>query len=358
MSAIVAKIAPKDFNKEELDILNKAAKVIVNGGTVVFPTETVYGLGANALSSSSAQKIYKAKGRPSDNPLIVHISDYEMLELIATNISDDARILMNKFWPGPLTLIFDKKDIVPSDTTGGLNTVAVRMPSHKVALELIRLAKLPIAAPSANISTRPSITSSTYALREMADRVDMIILSDDCEIGLESTVCDMTGIPVVLRPGKISQREIFEVIAKDETHLQKLYAELENITNKVEESDDGIKGPKSPGMKYRHYSPEAKLLIAKKGEGLRVLNEVIAQNDLIKVKVFCLQKDAKLYGDRAEVIGITLEDVGKNIFTKLRQMDDNQVDLIICEVLEGNTPSEKDMAKAIMNRLIKASSNK
>lgn len=368
MSALVARVSPRDFSLEELEILEKAAQLIEQGGTVVFPTETVYGLGANGLSPLGAEKIYKAKGRPSDNPLIVHISDYEMLELIATNISAEARVLMDKFWPGPLTLIFDKKEIVPEATTGGLSTVAVRMPSHLVALELIKRAGVPIAAPSANVSGRPSITASEYALREMADRVDMILLSEDCEIGLESTVCDMTGeIPIVLRPGKISQREIFQTLATSpealENYYEKLNRHLKVLEGKV--SEDGIVGPKSPGMKYRHYSPEAKVLIANSGKGLAMLKDVVSKakaeelkGDSSFVRVFCLAKEASIYGEWAEIIGETLEEAGRNIFTRLRKMDDQGVKVIICETLEGETPSEMDLAKAIMNRLIKAASNK
>ena len=238
-----------DKDKEFLDEqLHKVANLLKAGKTVVFPTETVYGLGANALDPEAAKKIYEAKGRPSDNPLIVHISKKEDVDFLAGNISQDSKLLMEAFWPGPLTLILDKSDNVPIETTGGLMTVAIRMPSNPIARKLIDLAGVPIAAPSANISGRPSITSSKYLVEELCERVDAIIISEDSEIGLESTVIDMTAsTPVILRPGKIGKTEI------------------EKILNKEIELDPSLKdenaAPKSPGMKYKHYSPNATVIV-------------------------------------------------------------------------------------------------
>lgn len=372
MGARIARVSKENFDEADMQSLLEGGRLLREGKTVIFPTETVYGLGANALSPDAAQKIYKAKGRPSDNPLIVHISKLEMLEEIAKDVSEEAHILMENFWPGPLTIILSKKDIVPNETTAGLDTVAVRMPSHKVALKLIDIAGVPIAAPSANISGRPSITSSKYALEEMSDRVDMIILSEDCEIGIESTVLDATGdIALVLRPGKISQREIFEAIAGgDSQKLKLMNSRLAEILTSKEAgakavSDDIFDmekhAPKSPGMKYRHYSPKARVIVAKPSQNV---SEMLAKhiemkddsgNSLYKsgeIKVFCLSGSAQGYGDYAYSLGSSSMDLAKNLFTSLRKMDDMGVKLIICECF-----GKDELACAVMNRLIKASSN-
>ena len=270
-----------DKDKEFLDEqLHKVADMLKTGKTVVFPTETVYGLGANALDPEAAKKIYEAKGRPSDNPLIVHISKKEDVDFLAENISQDAKLLMEAFWPGPLTLILDKSDNVPIETTGGLMTVAIRMPSNPIARKLIDLAGVPIAAPSANISGRPSITSSKYLVEELCERVDAIIISEDSEIGLESTVIDMTAsTPVILRPGKIGKTEI------------------EKILNKEIELDPSLKdenaAPKSPGMKYKHYSPNATVIVVTGSldEMKQKINQKLSldKNKSDKVKVVCLE---------------------------------------------------------------------
>lgn len=357
MGAKIARVSKDNFEESDLQSLLEGGRILRDGGTVVFPTETVYGLGANALSPDAATKIYKAKGRPSDNPLIVHIARLEMLYEIAKDVNEDALLLMERFWPGPLTLIFNKKDIVPPETTAGLNTVAVRMPSHKVALKLIEIAGVPIAAPSANISGRPSITSSKYALEEMSERVDMIILSDDCDIGIESTVVDMTGsIPLVLRPGKISQREILEAVSGDDaqklgfmkSRISQIMAAKktgEEADLKADGSTDNIfdmekHAPKSPGMKYRHYSPKAKVIVVQELEKVReVLSEQLEMKDedgkpLYKgeeIRVFCLDGTACIYGEYAYSLGSGSLDLAKNLFTSLRKMDDMGVRVIICE---------------------------
>lgn len=368
MSAKIAKVSKDNLNETDMMSILEGAKILKAGGTVIFPTETVYGLGANALSADAAQKIYAAKGRPSDNPLIVHIASKDMLYEIADEIDDIAKLLIDKFWPGPITFIFKKKDIVPKTTTGGLETVAVRMPDHEVALKLIEVSGVPIAGPSANISGRPSITSSKYALEEMSERVDMIILSDDCEIGIESTVVDLTAkIPLVLRPGKISQREILEVASDgDSSKLLEMNNILKSILEKNKATTEDVvenskRAPKSPGMKYRHYSPKAKVLI---GQDSNEINNLILQHqDKIldngqkayldsEIKVFCLEENCKLYGDFAFSLGKTSSDLAKNIFTSLRLMDDMGVKLIVCECF-----SFDELSCAVMNRLIKASAN-
>ena len=333
-----------DKDKEFLDEqLHKVANLLKAGKTVVFPTETVYGLGANALDPEAAKKIYEAKGRPSDNPLIVHISKKEDVDFLARNISQDAKLLMEAFWPGPLTLILDKSDNVPIETTGGLMTVAIRMPSNPIARKLIDLAGVPIAAPSANISGRPSITSSKYLVEELCERVDAIIISEDSEIGLESTVIDMTAsTPVILRPGKIGKTEI------------------EKILNKEIELDPSLKdenaAPKSPGMKYKHYSPNATVIVVTGSldEMKQKINQKLSldKNKSDKVKVVCLEERVSLYDGYGISWGKNSQEAAKNLFKILRLMDEQNIEVVYFEALNSDEISE-----AVMNRLIKAAGN-
>ena len=234
------------------EIVNEAGAIIKRGGLVAFPTETVYGLGANGMDEEAAAKIYAAKGRPSDNPLILHISSIDMLEEIVSEVPDNAKILMDKFWPGPMTLVFKKKPAVPYGTTGGLDTVAVRYPSHKVALEIISASGTPIAAPSANTSGRPSPTKASHVIEDMDGKVDMIVDGGEVGIGIESTIIDVTGdVPMILRPGYITKAMVEELIG--EVLVDKV------VTAKTIEEIGGDYKPKAPGMKYRHYAPKAEL---------------------------------------------------------------------------------------------------
>ena len=333
-----------DKDKEFLDEqLHKVANLLKAGKTVVFPTETVYGLGANALDPEAAKKIYEAKGRPSDNPLIVHISKKEDVDFLAGNISQDSKLLMEAFWPGPLTLILDKSDNVPIETTGGLMTVAIRMPSNPIARKLIDLAGVPIAAPSANISGRPSITSSKYLVEELCEKVDAIIISEDSEIGLESTVIDMTAsTPVILRPGKIGKTEI------------------EKILNKEIELDPSLKdenaAPKSPGMKYKHYSPNATVIVVTGSldEMKQKINQKLSldKNKSDTVKVVCLEERVSLYDGYGISWGKNSQEAAKNLFKILRLMDEQNIEVVYFEALNSDEISE-----AVMNRLIKAAGN-
>ena len=262
MKTIIRKV---DKHNIDMQIMQEAGEILKKGGLVAFPTETVYGLGANALDEEAAKKTYAAKGRPSDNPLIVHIATLEDLEKVAKNISKDVEALANRFWPGPLTMIFEKTDIVPYGTTGGLDTVAVRMPSDPIARELILAGGGFVSAPSANTSGRPSPTTAEHVSEDLSGKIDMIIDGGSVDIGLESTILDMTvNPPMILRPGAITA-EMFEEV-------------IDHVT--IDETILGIetkKAPKAPGMKYRHYAPKAKLTIV---EG-NIREEVLAIRQLV-----------------------------------------------------------------------------
>ncbi|ADL08783.1 translation factor SUA5 [Thermosediminibacter oceani DSM 16646] len=325
----------------EPESINLAARVIKNGGLVAFPTETVYGLGANALDEKAAFKIYQAKKRPQDNPLIVHIHSPGELDKLASNVPRTARILMEKFWPGPLTIVLEKSGAVPYGTTGGLDTVAVRMPRHPVALALIRESGVPIAAPSANISGRPSPTTAGDVYEDLAGRVDIILDGGPCEVGVESTVLDLTGeVPVILRPGGVTREE------------------LEAVLGRVE-LDPGLaegQKPKSPGQKYKHYSPKARVLVV---EGpieaqVRKITELAKKltAEGKKVGIMATVQTRGYYetgcvlsvGDREAPLTIS-----SNLFSVLRKFDKLGVE----EVLAEGIP-ETGLGLAVMNRLRKA----
>lgn len=337
---LIRKIDSKNMDESLLEIY---AQMIKAGKTVIFPTETVYGLGANALDEHAALNIYKAKGRPSDNPLIVHISEMDQLEVIATGISEKAIKIMEEFWPGPLTLVFRKKDCIPYATTGGLETVAVRMPSHPVARKLISLSGVPIAAPSANISGRPSPTKPDHVKGEMDGRVDGIILEGPCEVGLESTVLDVTGeIPVILRPGGITMEQIQSVAGRVDV-------------------DPGISGmdkdapPMSPGMKYKHYSPNAQVYVVsgEHSDVVDMINGLCDQNrgKGLRTGVMCMEERLHAYkGCNAVSLGSSIEDVAAKLFDALIEMDEMGVDVVYSESFE-----ECGIGMAVMNRLLKSS---
>ncbi|TYP58759.1 L-threonylcarbamoyladenylate synthase [Thermosediminibacter litoriperuensis] len=325
----------------EPESVNLAARVIKNGGLVAFPTETVYGLGANALDEKAAFKIYQAKQRPQDNPLIVHIHSPGELEKLVSGVPRSARILMEKFWPGPLTMVLNKSGAVPYGTTGGLDTVAVRMPRHPVALALIRESGVPIAAPSANISGRPSPTAAEDVYEDLAGRVDLILDGGPCEVGVESTVLDLTGeLPVILRPGGVTREE------------------LEAVLGRVE-LDPGLaegQKPRSPGQKYRHYSPKARVLVVEGPVEAQVRKITELAEKLTaegkKVGIMATAQTRRFYGtgcvlsvgDREAPLTIS-----SNLFSVLRKFDRLGVE----EVLAEGIP-ETGLGLAVMNRLRKA----
>jgi L-threonylcarbamoyladenylate synthase len=319
-------------------IIGKASKLICSGEIIAFPTETVYGLGANALDPTSVSKIFKVKGRPSDNPLIVHIADMKTLRTLVSEIPPGAIRIINKFWPGPITLVLKKSKIVPKITTGGLNTVAIRMPRNNVALALIKKSGLPIAAPSANISGRPSPTSASHVRDDLNGKIKLILDGGSTEIGIESTVIDMTQrAPVILRPGGISKESIENEIGKVRFHNSLLGLSM-------------VKIDKSPGMKYRHYSPNAQLILVE-GSEFSTKKKIIELNEKLKIegKKVCIMTTSKSLNVNADMIqymGNTLEMIARNLFSNLRQADKNNIDIVIVQGIQYNKDSF-----AIMNRL-------
>lgn len=344
--AMQTQIIKIDENRIDLADIEAAGDVIRRGGLVAFPTETVYGLGGNALDPKASEKIYAAKGRPSDNPLIVHIYRIEDLYEVAENVSDDARKLADKFWPGPLTMIFNKKDIVPKETTGGLDTVAVRMPSNGIAAEFIRASGGFVAAPSANLSGRPSPTSAEHVIEDMDGRIDMIIDGGSSVIGLESTIVDMTGeVPMILRPGYINGEMIMDVLG-DVDYDPAVFGQ---------QNDD--QKPRAPGMKYRHYAPKGELTIVK-GERdavVKYMKEGLAEGLKNGKRVGIIATDETIDNYSGAVLLRSVgaredeDSIARHLYAVLRECDDMDIDIIYSE--DFDTPR---MGQAIMNRLIKA----
>ena len=333
-----------DKNNMDMQVIQEAGAILRRGGLVAFPTETVYGLGADALDEEAAKKTYAAKGRPSDNPLIVHIAEVDALKKIATNIPKATEDLAQRFWPGPLTMIFEKSEVVPYGTTGGLDTVAVRMPSDLVARELILVAGGYVSAPSANTSGRPSPTTAEHVREDLAGKIDMILDGGSVEIGLESTILDMTvEPPMILRPGAVTIDMLEEVIG--DVSVDKTLLGSESQTP-----------PKAPGMKYRHYAPKAKLTIV---EG-NIREEVLAIRQLAyeavrsgkRVGVIATNETQSYYSNGVvKNIGSRENEktIARNLYAVLRDFDAEEVDEIYSEsfALQG-------IGNAIMNRLEKA----
>lgn len=333
----------KDINTD-IRFIEEAGKVIRNGGTVAFPTETVYGLGANALDDEAVKKIFIAKGRPQDNPLIIHVSTKEISELVK-DVPEVAQKIIDKFWPGPLTVILEKKDIIPNVTSANLNTIGIRMPNSEIALKLIELAERPIAAPSANISGRPSPTEVERCVEDLNGRVDYIIGGESSDIGVESTIVDCTvNPPLVLRPGGITLEMLKEI--NPEIELDKALKSKPN---------DDFK-PKAPGMKYKHYAPNAhlKIIKGKNEKTIEIINEIV-ENYIEKgndVAILTTNENLNKFNN-GKVISLgsenDLKEIAKNLFEALRKCDDLRVQYILCQGFEEN-----GVGLAIMNRLNKA----
>lgn len=328
----------------DMELIRQAADIIKNKGTVAMPTETVYGLGADGLDEEAVKKIYIAKGRPSDNPLILHISNMSMLERLVDEIPEKAKLLAKTFWPGPLTMIFNKSTIVPQVITAGLDTVAIRMPSNKIARSLIEESNTPIAAPSANISGKPSPTKAMHVIKDLNGKVDAIIASSDSSIGLESTVIDLTEpIPNILRPGAITFEAIKEVIGQ--VAIDQAILDQTTLTK-----------AKSPGMKYKHYAPKAPIKIIK-GDSIKVVNTINElakeyQNQGKKVGVLATEETKESYkADKIITMGQRSQPntIMANLFDALRAFDEEDIQIILSE---GFSNEGKELA--ISNRLNKA----
>lgn len=342
MQTRVVKIDPSNIDE---NAIQEAAALIASGELVAFPTETVYGLGADALHPEASKKIYAAKGRPSDNPLIVHICKFEELESIAKLVPPQARKLADAFWPGPLTMIVWKNDKVPYETTGGMDTVAIRMPNHPIALKLIEQSGCLIAAPSANTSGKPSPTEAAHVALDLDGKIPMILDGGPVGIGIESTIIDLTeDMPMILRPGYITQQMLEDVLGEEVKIDPGIIA------------SDSLTKPKAPGMKYKHYAPKADLVLVD-GDAdkvVRKINELVqAKKDAgQKVGVIATDETKDLYqADIVVSIGAREDEdaIAKHLYKILREFDDWNVDAIYSESFA--TPR---IGQAIMNRLLKA----
>lgn len=343
MKTKIIKLNKNNFNEEELQ---EASDILKKGGLVAFPTETVYGLGADGLNSEASGKIYAAKGRPSDNPLILHIAHIGALKDLTVECPEAGVKLADAFWPGPLTMIFKKSKAVPYNTTGGLETVAIRMPSHPIAYELIRKSGVYIAAPSANISGRPSPTMAEHVIEDMNGRIEMIIDGGMVDIGLESTIVDVTGeVPTILRPGYITATMLEAVVGP--VNYDKAVLAKKADANIV---------PKAPGMKYKHYAPKGDLTILEGNTEavIKAINEFAAEKIAEGFKVGIIATDETLSRypkGMVKSIGTRKDEdtIAHGLFQILREFDDEGAEYIYTESFES-----KQLGQAIMNRLLKA----
>lgn len=342
MDTIIEKIDPGNI---DADVMDRAGKLIAEGELVAFPTETVYGLGGDALDPDASRKIYAAKGRPSDNPLIVHIAEFDDMKRVAREVPEQARKLADAFWPGPLTMIVWKSDAVPEATTGGMQTVAVRMPNHPVALELIRRSGCLIAAPSANTSGRPSPTEAQHVAEDLSGKIAMILDGGPVGIGIESTIIDLTEEkPMILRPGYITPEMLSEVLQEEVV-----------IDPGIIAADDTRK-PKAPGMKYKHYAPKAEMIIVDGAQDVVIakINELTAAKRAEGKKVAVIATDETKERYDAQVIlsmGRRSDEdaIAQHLYKILRECDELEVGEIYSECFQ--TPR---IGQAIMNRLLKA----
>ncbi len=338
---LVLKIGKNNFE----DTISRAAHILKQGGTVAFPTETVYGLGADALNPDAVRKIFEAKGRPADNPLIVHIASMDSLDRIATDIPPIAFELMDAFWPGPLTLVLKRRSAVPDITTGGLDTVAVRMPDNPVALALVKEAGTPLAAPSANTSGRPSPTTAGHVISDLSGRIDAVIDGGAVEVGVESTVLDVTSdVPVILRPGGVDLEDIKKHVG-------------EVVIGYTDQAVGEGEVVRSPGMKYTHYSPKTKVVLVE-GDGRAVaakMSELIESYSEKNMRVGLLITDetaGHVSADEMYSLGMRdePEDAARSLFAGLRHLDTGDVDIII---VDGSVKCD-GVGVAVLNRLRKA----
>ena len=327
--------------KNEYDKLTEPAKMLADGKLVAFPTETVYGLGGNALCGETVKKIYEAKGRPSDNPLIVHIAKKEDVYRIAKDVPPAAEKILETLCPGPITFVVEKSDLVPDEVTAGGKTVAIRMPEHETARELILRAGVPVAAPSANLSGKPSPTTAKDVFEDMEGRIPMLIDGGDCEVGVESTVVDMTRKPaMILRPGGVTREMMEEVIGQVEVH-QAILAPLASDAQAA-----------SPGMKYKHYAPKARVRIITGDRAAERICELYdaAKQEGVSTVIFSVSQEETLFGDREFYAwGDDLSDVAHHLFSALRMADEKGYALVLCHSVDTD-----GVGLAVMNRLVRA----
>jgi L-threonylcarbamoyladenylate synthase len=339
-----------DSEKPEIEKIRIAADFIKKGGLVAFPTETVYGLGADALNAKAVLALFEAKKRPLDNPPIVHVGEVENVYKLTEKVPSEAEMLMRKFWPGPLTLIFKRSNVVPSVTVAGLDTIAIRMPRHNVALALLRESKCPIAAPSANLAGKPSPTCANHVLEDLNGRIDAVLDAGPTHIGVESTVLDLTvDPPQILRPGGTPYEDLKRILGRVELHPVA-----------IADREVTIEKARSPGVKHKHYAPNAEVVLVE-GEPSKIAGKVKALVDFYKQenkKVGVLTTDENFGYYRADVVKSlgsrkNLTVIANNLFRLLREFDSEKVDVIIAEglPLEG-------LGLAVMNRLRKAAGYK
>jgi L-threonylcarbamoyladenylate synthase len=342
MHTRIVKVNPK---KPHLPKIKEAAKLIRRGKLVAFPTETVYGLGANALNSAAVKKIFEAKGRPVDNPLIIHIYNKDDVLFLAKDVPKIAQRLGDMFWPGPLTIVLKKSEIVPKVVTGGLDTVAIRMPENRIAQLLIKEAGVPIAAPSANLAGSPSPTTAKHVFEDLAGKVDLIMDGDKTKIGIESTVIDVTGkTPLLLRPGGVTLEQLQRAIGKVRIHP----VVGGKTTQKVH---------RSPGMKYRHYSPKAKIILIE-GPISKVNAEISKlfisfKKQRKRVGILATQKNDLQKSDLTKYLGTSHVEIAANLFEAFREFDAKKIDVVLAQGI-----SKTGLGLGIMNRLSKAAYKK
>ena len=333
------------LDAENIDkaLINKAGNIIKNGGLAAFPTETVYGLGASALDGGVVKKIYAAKGRPSDNPLIIHVCSREQIFEYTRDVSDTAKKLIDAFMPGPFTVILKKKSVIPDEVTAKMDTVAVRFPENKIACALINAAGVPIAAPSANLSGKPSPTEAKHVIHDMRGRIECIIDGGSCDVGVESTIVDASGeIPVLLRPGGVTYDMLKSVVPETviDTHVLKSVAADEQ--------------PKCPGMKYRHYAPDADVTVVEgeKDAVQKKIRELLYENRNTVTGVLTMYESA--YDDAVIIsAGKTNREYAKNLFAALRKFDELGVKVVFAEFCDRD-----GYGLAVKNRLYKSAGNK
>lgn len=335
MKTIFTHILDLEKQKKEVEL---AGKILREGGLVAIPTETVYGLGANALDKHAVRRIFEAKGRPQDNPLIVHIADFSQLASLVREIPDSAKLLAQRFWPGPLTMIMKKADCIPQETSGGLDTVAVRFPSHPAAQAIIRAAGVPIAAPSANLSGKPSPTTARHVLDDMDGKIEMIVDGGECSVGVESTVLTLAGdYPVLLRPGGVSIEEIRRLLPDAQVDPA--------VEHKLEEGRRAA----SPGMKYKHYAPLAKVIVLEGGRQayLNYVNSHTGDG----VWALCFMEDEERLNVPALCYGAQLDAnaQARHLFDALRRFDE-----LGAKTVYAHCPDRSGVGLAVYNRLIRA----